>query len=534
MLNTCPLQFRFFCHLLQKETQKKFPDQSWPISTGGFFFLRYICPAIIAPENLIPEFATLAKGPNVRRTLVLLSKTIQNLANGTRFFKEPFMMSMVPWIDEHLPHCKRLFLKISTVPSDGVESPITPDQDIEESTEKLCEYLQSYRQEFLNNLKAQFNSSLTMRLNARVADQMQAIILQLGKPSTILVKENGAPLIQLRDLLVDDEQYTFAIALANMAQQTAPESKEKHDWSLRMAEALVTIFEAHHAKGAVPLLQEQFQQEDSDGPSMESSMFVKMTIAYGRLALRPYLASLLGPVIAPALYKNALQDAQLQDIIKTLNESLVYILKTCPKTLRHLLEYVQAQSNTKGHSFNLARFLLVSMIIPAIKAPLLFEVVRDPPKKEIQKNLDMLAKLLSAIADATTGESKSPRLINAHADFILTSAISLRPLADTNLSALPCYEGRSLAPSDVLQSAKERSLSTIYGFIYEHTAAITKAVGTKEKPLIVKYRNHEIFDILLDQPTANPSDKKKDKHKKVSALSVPSDAKKKFGRLFGS
>jgi len=46
------------------------------------------------------------------------------------------------------------------------------------------------------------------------------------------------------------------------------------------------------------------------------------------------------------------------------------------RTLRHLLEYVQAQSNTKGHSFNLARFLLVSMIIPAIKAPLLFEVVR--------------------------------------------------------------------------------------------------------------------------------------------------------------
>jgi hypothetical protein len=33
------------------------------------------------------SWCAVAKGPNVRRTLVLLTKTMQNLANGTRFFK---------------------------------------------------------------------------------------------------------------------------------------------------------------------------------------------------------------------------------------------------------------------------------------------------------------------------------------------------------------------------------------------------------------------------------------------------------------
>lgn len=47
------------------------------------------------PDHL-SSFCTGAKGPNVRRTLVLLTKTMQNLANGTRFFKAPYLKCYVP------------------------------------------------------------------------------------------------------------------------------------------------------------------------------------------------------------------------------------------------------------------------------------------------------------------------------------------------------------------------------------------------------------------------------------------------------
>lgn len=53
-------QFRIICNLLHTETKRKFPDLEWPIATGGFFFLRYICPTIVAPETIMPEFATRA------------------------------------------------------------------------------------------------------------------------------------------------------------------------------------------------------------------------------------------------------------------------------------------------------------------------------------------------------------------------------------------------------------------------------------------------------------------------------------------
>jgi hypothetical protein len=45
------------------ETKRKFPDLEWPIATGGFFFLRYICPAIVAPETIMPEFASRTRLP---------------------------------------------------------------------------------------------------------------------------------------------------------------------------------------------------------------------------------------------------------------------------------------------------------------------------------------------------------------------------------------------------------------------------------------------------------------------------------------
>lgn len=57
----------------------------------GFFFLRFLCPVIIAPDRF--GLATASPDSKARRGLVIISKLLQNLANGTEFdySKEVYM-----------------------------------------------------------------------------------------------------------------------------------------------------------------------------------------------------------------------------------------------------------------------------------------------------------------------------------------------------------------------------------------------------------------------------------------------------------
>eukprot|EP01105_Mastigella_eilhardi_P015046 TRINITY_DN3420_c0_g1_i4.p1 TRINITY_DN3420_c0_g1~~TRINITY_DN3420_c0_g1_i4.p1 ORF type:complete len:473 (+),score=160.67 TRINITY_DN3420_c0_g1_i4:32-1450(+) len=75
-----PPHFRMLLKYSQCEIEAKFPYQSETVTVGGFFFLRYLCPAIISPEvyGLCDEVPQAA-----RRFLVMVSKTLQWIACGT-------------------------------------------------------------------------------------------------------------------------------------------------------------------------------------------------------------------------------------------------------------------------------------------------------------------------------------------------------------------------------------------------------------------------------------------------------------------
>jgi Ras GTPase-activating protein 1 len=49
-IEECPSALRGVYGILQNEVLQKFPDSRY-ISVGGFFFLRFACPAIVSPEG---------------------------------------------------------------------------------------------------------------------------------------------------------------------------------------------------------------------------------------------------------------------------------------------------------------------------------------------------------------------------------------------------------------------------------------------------------------------------------------------------
>jgi neurofibromin 1 len=70
-------------------------------TVGGFIFLRFFCPAILSPDSTSPPLLSKVD-QNLRRALILISKSLQNLANGLDFGnKEPYMQDMNNFINEN-------------------------------------------------------------------------------------------------------------------------------------------------------------------------------------------------------------------------------------------------------------------------------------------------------------------------------------------------------------------------------------------------------------------------------------------------
>uniref|UniRef100_A0A8C2BBV5 RAS p21 protein activator (GTPase activating protein) 1b n=1 Tax=Cyprinus carpio TaxID=7962 RepID=A0A8C2BBV5_CYPCA len=94
-----PPTLRFIYGCLQKAVQQKWPRNTTMRTrvVSGFVFLRLICPAIVNPRifNIIAD----PPSPIASRTLTLVAKAVQNLANLVEFgAKEPYMEGVNPFI----------------------------------------------------------------------------------------------------------------------------------------------------------------------------------------------------------------------------------------------------------------------------------------------------------------------------------------------------------------------------------------------------------------------------------------------------
>ncbi|KAJ5080669.1 neurofibromin [Anaeramoeba ignava] len=79
-----PLLMREVCFILSRETKRKFP-YAHNVVLAGFVFLRFVCPAIVAPELFDVAESEHAISSKVRKVLVVISRIVQNIANLSTF-----------------------------------------------------------------------------------------------------------------------------------------------------------------------------------------------------------------------------------------------------------------------------------------------------------------------------------------------------------------------------------------------------------------------------------------------------------------
>ncbi|CAG8450213.1 2329_t:CDS:10 [Ambispora leptoticha] len=191
-----PRSFREVCYYIATATEERFPQSKFT-AVSAFIFLRFFCPVIVAPdsENLVKQ----APSKEMRRRLLLTTKTITNIANNVLFgAKEPFMTAMNDFLEDNINKVTRFLQEISE-PSFS-ESPVTPLPD---TPPTVNETQISDVNNILNLITRRMKSSLNpsssnvnvpseieqTQANKRAYDKLSTLLAKLGPPPETQKKE---------------------------------------------------------------------------------------------------------------------------------------------------------------------------------------------------------------------------------------------------------------------------------------------------------------------------------------------------------
>ncbi|KAJ2606891.1 Ras GTPase activating protein ira2 [Coemansia sp. RSA 1722] len=115
-VNNLPATLRWLCNLIYRIVITRFPDAGYN-AIGGFIFLRFLCPAIVAPDS--HGICGPITNPEVRRGLLLCTKITHNLANDILFGnKETYMVPLNKFISENRTRTMHFLSEIAELTED--------------------------------------------------------------------------------------------------------------------------------------------------------------------------------------------------------------------------------------------------------------------------------------------------------------------------------------------------------------------------------------------------------------------------------
>ena len=117
-----PYSFRKICNTIMTAVTPRFPEAKFT-AVGAFIFLRFFCPAIVAPDS--EGLIAAPPSKEMRRGLLLIAKVVQNLANNVLFgIKEPYMLAINDFLTQNIFRITAFLKDISSPPK--VVEPGTP------------------------------------------------------------------------------------------------------------------------------------------------------------------------------------------------------------------------------------------------------------------------------------------------------------------------------------------------------------------------------------------------------------------------
>ncbi|KAI1381086.1 GTPase [Hypoxylon crocopeplum] len=181
-----PPSFRKICSIISMAVMPRFQDAKYT-AVGAFIFLRFFCPAIVAPEaeNLVD----VPPSKEMRRGLLLIAKVIQNLANNVLFgAKEPYMYPLNDFLTQNI-YRVTTFLREISVPPTALNGPPADSETFEFGScvalhRFLYDHWDHVRQRLMSQERREYVRSPNELARGRspVLEPLRALITNLGPP----------------------------------------------------------------------------------------------------------------------------------------------------------------------------------------------------------------------------------------------------------------------------------------------------------------------------------------------------------------
>lgn len=181
-----PRSFRKICSIISSAVMPRFQEAKYT-AVGAFIFLRFFCPAIVAPEaeNLVG----VPPSKEMRRGLLLIAKVVQNLANNVLFgAKEPYMYPLNDFLTQNI-YRVTTFLREISVPPATLDKPLSNGESYEFGScvalhRFLYDHWDHVRQRLMSQERREYVRSPNELVRGRspVLEPLRALVANLGPP----------------------------------------------------------------------------------------------------------------------------------------------------------------------------------------------------------------------------------------------------------------------------------------------------------------------------------------------------------------
>lgn len=181
-----PTPFRKICSIISSAVMPRFPEAKYT-AVGAFIFLRFFCPAIVAPE--VEGLVSTAPSKEMRRGLLLIAKVVQNLANNVLFgAKEPYMFPLNDFLTQNIYRVTTFLREISVSP-EKTDPPSTNESFDFGSCVALHRFLYDHWDQVRQRLASQERRDFVRtpaeisRMRSPVLEPLRNLISHLGPPA---------------------------------------------------------------------------------------------------------------------------------------------------------------------------------------------------------------------------------------------------------------------------------------------------------------------------------------------------------------
>ncbi|CZT46168.1 related to NEUROFIBROMIN [Rhynchosporium secalis] len=364
-----PVSFRKICSIISSTVMKRFPDAKFT-AVGAFIFLRFFCPAIVAPD--VEGLITTAPSKEMRRGLLLIAKVVQNLANNVLFgAKEPYMFPLNDFLTQNI-YRVTTFLREISVPPNMVEPIIESESFDFGSCVAMHRFLYDnwdhVRQKIVIRERKGADRSLldATKSHVPILDALRKLITNLGPPPMNVswnrpaISSNSPPSYsRFQHFMLRNAGRNTESLVSTRAVYDGGESKVITSQSHVLANANVT-------QDGLPMICIILRNIDTEATDYELLLFGYLKIA-SRMWHRPF-----GVLLDATCYsgQNEPQDALFRkldlltpsELTKQLSRVYVYNMNSAfRKCFRRILRLAAKSENSAFHPKNVDYHLIGSL-----------------------------------------------------------------------------------------------------------------------------------------------------------------------------